>query len=89
MCAKLLQSCLTLCDLKDYILLGSSVHGFSRHSMRIHENFQDSPPVDIPDPGIEPGFLMPPALAGGFLSTGPLGKSQMGTLNCGMWDLVP
>ena len=27
MCAKLLQSCLTLCDLKDYILLGSSVRG--------------------------------------------------------------
>ena len=37
--------------------------------MRIHENFQDSPPVDIPDPGIEPGFLMPPALAGGFFTT--------------------
>ena len=37
--------------------------------MRIHENLRDSPPGDIPDPGIEPGFLMPPALAGGFFTT--------------------
>ena len=26
-CAKLLQSCLTLCDPRDYSLPGSSVHG--------------------------------------------------------------
>ena len=29
--AQLLQFCLTLCDLVDSSLLGSSVHGFSRH----------------------------------------------------------
>ena len=41
---------------------------------------------DLSGPGIESTSL---SLAGEFLSTGPLGKSQMGTLNCGMWDLVP
>ena len=27
------------------------------------------PPGDLPDPGIEPGSLMSPALAGGFFTT--------------------
>ena len=27
-------------------------------------------PEDLPDPGIEPGSLVPPALAGGFFTTG-------------------
>ena len=26
-------------------------------------------PEDLPDPGIEPGSLVPPALAGGFFTT--------------------
>ena len=29
---------------------------------------------DLPDPGIEPMSLVSPALAGGFLTTAPLGK---------------
>ena len=29
------------------------------------------PPGDLPDPGIEPVSLASPALAGGFLTTGP------------------
>jgi len=28
------------------------------------------PPGDLPDPGVKPAFLMSPALAGGFLTTG-------------------
>ena len=33
-----------------------------------------SPPEDLPDPGIEPGS---PALAGGFLTTEPPGKTSL------------
>ena len=35
-----------------------------------------STPGDLPEPGIEPVFLVPPALAGGFLTTEPPGKSE-------------
>ena len=33
------------------------------------------PPGDLPDPGIEPVALASPALAGGFFTTAPPGKS--------------
>ena len=52
MCAKLLQSCLTLCDPVDYIPPGSSVHGI------LQEEYWSDPcpsPVDLPKPGIKPG----------------------------------
>ena len=32
------------------------------------------PPGNLPDPGIKPVSLVPPALAGGFFTTEPLGK---------------
>ena len=32
-------------------------------------------PGDLPDPGIEPMSLVPPALAGGFFTVEPPGKS--------------
>ena len=32
------------------------------------------PPEDLPNPGIEPMSLAPPALAGGFFTTTPPGK---------------
>ena len=36
------------------------------------------PPLgDLPDPGIEPEPLAPPALAGRFFTTGPAGKPQI------------
>ena len=38
------------------------------------ENWSGLPfpsPGDLPDPGIEPGFLVSPALAGGFSTTEP------------------
>ena len=43
------QSCLTLCDLMDFSLPGSSVHGILQ--ARIHSLLQ----WDLPDPGIKHG----------------------------------
>ena len=47
-------------------------------------------PEDLPDPGIEPESLMPPALAGGFFTTsitweaqGRLSAKELMLLNCG------
>ena len=34
-------------------------------------------PGDLPNPGNEPEFLEPPALAGGFFTTPPPGKPKM------------
>ena len=61
-CAKSLQSCLTLCDLMDCNPPGSSVHGFSRQ--KYWSGFPCPPPGDLPDPGIKPMSLMSPVLAG-------------------------
>ena len=66
-CAKLLQSCPTLCDLIDCSLPGSSVHGI------LQERILDwvTMPLfrGLPNPGIEPACLMSPALAGGLYTT--------------------
>ena len=36
------------------------------------------PPLgDLPDPGIEPTFLMSPALAGGFFTTNTIWEAQL------------
>ena len=51
MCAPLLQSCLTVCDPKDYSPAGSSVHGILQ--ARILEWAAMPPPGDLPNPGIE------------------------------------
>ena len=48
---------------------GSSVHGIVH--ARILEWILFPPPVNLPDPGIEPES---PALAGGFFTTEPPGK---------------
>ena len=63
MCAKLLQLCLTLCDPMDTVHATLSI-GFSGQ-----ESWSRLPcpaPRDLPDPGIEPMFLMSLALAGRF-----------------------
>ena len=70
-CAKLLQSCPTLCNPMDCSLPGSSVHGSLQ--ARILEQVPFPPPEDLPDPGIEPTS---PALAGGFLTTGTAWEAQ-------------
>ena len=63
-CAKLLQSCPTLCNGMDRNLSDSSPMEFSRHEYGIE--LLCLPPGDLPDPGIEPVSLMFPALAGRF-----------------------
>ena len=47
------QSCPTLCNPMDYSPQGSSIHGFLQ--ARILESVAISCPVDLPNPGIEPG----------------------------------
>ena len=51
-CAKLLQSCLTLCNCTDCSPPGSSVYGIFQ--ARILECVAMPPPGDTLDPGIEP-----------------------------------
>ena len=64
--AKLLQSCLTLCDPMDYSPLGSSSMGFSRQEY--WSGLPSPPPGDLPGPGKEPESLPPPALADRFFT---------------------
>ena len=64
--AKLLQSCLILCDPVDCSLLGSSAMGFSRQE---YWNVLPCPSWDLLDPGIKPKPLISPALAGGVSIT--------------------
>ena len=61
------QSCLTLCNLMDCSLPGSSVHGISQ--ARILEWVAISFSRDLPHPGIELSSLESPALASGFFTT--------------------
>ena len=66
-CAKLPQSCPTLCDPMDYRLPGSSVQGFSRQ-----EYWSGLPypsPRDLPKSEIEPASHKSPALIDGFFTT--------------------
>ena len=63
-CAKMLQSCLTLCDPVDCSLPGSSRVG-------CHALLQGN----LPDPGIKPVISCSSCLAGGFYTTEPLGKA--------------
>ena len=52
LCAKLLQSCLALCDPMDCSQPGSCDHGVS--PARILDGLPCLPPGDLPNPGIEP-----------------------------------
>ena len=65
------QSCPTLCDPMDCNPPGSSVCWILQ--ARILEWIAFPTPGDLTDPGIEPA--MSPALAGGFFTTEPPGKS--------------
>ena len=65
--AKLLQSCLTLCDPMDYIACQAPLSmGFSRQEY--WSGLPCPPPGDL-HPGMAPESLMSPALAGGFFTT--------------------
>ena len=79
MCAKLLQSCLTLCDPMDCSQPGSAVHGDSlgkNTGVGCHFLLQG----DLPDPGIKPES---PALQADSLPSEPPGKQKI-TAN---WDM--
>ena len=67
MCAKSLQSCLTLCNPTDgnpQVLLPTK---FSW--LEYWRRLQCPSPGDLSDPGIEPSSLMSPALVDGFFTT--------------------
>ena len=66
------QSCLTLCDAKDYIACQAPLSmEFSRQEYWNGLPFR--PPGDLPDPGIKALSL---ALAGEFFTTEPPGKPK-------------
>ena len=62
MCAKVPQSCLTLCDPWTVALQAPLSMGFSRQEY--WSGLPCSPPGALPDPGIEPPSFMSPALPG-------------------------
>ena len=66
-CAKLHQSCLTLCDTRNFSPPGSLSVGFSRQEY--WRGLPLPPPGDLLDSGIKPASLMSPVLAGGFFAT--------------------
>ena len=74
-CAKLLQSCLTLCDPMDCSLPGSSVHWILQ--ARILQWVAMPFSRDLPDPGIEPMSLMSPSLSGGFFTTSAIWEAKI------------
>ena len=100
--AKLLQSCLTLCDPVDCSTPDSSVHWILQ--ARMLGWFARLSSEGLPDPGIEPGSLKSPALAGRlplvplekpiafWIPVKPLHLRSMlrkwmrGTENCNTWS---
>ena len=67
MCTKLLQSCLLFVTIWAIAHQAPLSMGFSRHEYQ--SGLPCSPPGDLPDPAIELGSLMSPALPGGFFTT--------------------
>ena len=61
MCAWSLQLCPVICDLMDC--------SHPQDAPGRNTGLPYPPPRDLPDPGIEPGSLISPALAGGFFTT--------------------
>ena len=75
MCAKLLQSCLTLCDAMDHSWLGFSAHGILQ--TRILEWVAMLFSRGSSWPGIEPPSLLSPTLQAGSLPLAPPRKPLM------------
>ena len=73
MCAKLLQSCLTLCDLMDCSPPGSSVHGILHARIRV--GCHDLLLGIFLTQGLNP-HLLSPALAGGFFTSSTTWEAQ-------------
>ena len=74
-CAKLLQSCLTLCNPWTVARQAPLSMGFSRQGY--WSGLPRPPPGDLPDPGIEPKSPGSPALAGGYFTSSPPGKPKV------------
>ena len=70
-CAKLLQSCPSLCNRMDCSPWAPLSMGFFRQE---YWSGLSSPSGNLPNPGIEPASLVSPALTGGFFTTGAPGK---------------
>ena len=66
--AKLLHSCLTLCDPMECSPPGFSVHLSMGFSQQEHCKNTFPPPGDLPNPGIKTVSLTSPALAGEFFT---------------------
>ena len=60
LCAKLLQSCPTLCNPMDWGFPGSSVHGRQEH----WSGLPCPPPGDLLNPGVKPASLASLVVAG-------------------------
>ena len=73
------QSCPTLSDSKDYSLPGASVHEIFQ--ARILEQVATSFCRDLPDPGIEPMYLVSPVLTGGFFTIWVTGEAPVYSLS--------
>ena len=69
-CAKLLQSCLTLCDPMDHGPLSTGLSG------QEYWSGLPCPPPDLPEAEIEPMSLTSRALAGRFFFTSATGEAQ-------------
>ena len=80
--AKLLQSCLTLCDPVDCSLPGSSDHGILQARILEWVAFPCPPPGDLPNPGIKPASLTSPALASRFFTTRTTWEAQIKSIPC-------
>ena len=85
LCAKLLQSCLTLWDPTDCSPPDSSVHGIL--PARILECVAILSSRGLPDPGIKPMSLKSPAFAGGFLTTSATWEAPVLTFYFGLFTL--
>ena len=72
--AKLLQSCPALCNPMNCNLPGSSVHGILQ--ARILEQLAMLFSRNLPHPGMEPAYLMSPALAGGLFTNSAIWEAQ-------------
>ena len=73
--AESLQSCLTLSGTPWTVAHQAPLSmGFPKQEY--WSGLPHLPPADLPDPGVKPVSLMPPALAGGFFTTSTTWKPQ-------------
>ena len=76
---KLLQSCLTLCNLMDCSPQAPLSMGFSRQEY--WSGVPCPPPGELPDPGMETASLTSPELAGRFFTTSATWEAQRPRFN--------